>query len=345
MKKRWYWILLIILVAVGLIYLLGPKTDKPDFSTLFIPAYSDNLHALEDSIRQAESALPLKKDNEARLVWSKPYEKTPYSMVYLHGNAASQEEGDPIHEALAHRYGCNLFLSRLADHGLKVDHPMIDIEAEEWMQSALNALAVGHQIGDKVIIVSTSTGSTLGLYLAARYPDMVDGHIMMSPNIDLYDPRSSLLTRPWGLQIARRIMKSDYYGWKAPGPAQDYWYTSYRIEGLCALKSMINATMHEETFRQINDPLIMVYYYHDESNQDKIVSVKRMREMYDQSGTPSDQKMEAAVTDARGHIIGSDIFNDNLDSVWMPLTKFCEEVLRLKMIHDTGWKSFLDQRN
>ena len=336
---------LIIIIAAPLIYLLGPKTDRPDFTSLAIHDYPDDLKTLEDSIHKAETSISLKEDNEARVVWSKPYEKTAYSMVYLHGNAASQEEGDPIHEALANRYGCNLFLSRLAKHGLKVDHPMIDIDAEEWMQSALNALAIGHEIGEKVIVVSTSTGSTLGLYLAATYPDMVDGHIMMSPNIDMYDPRSSLLTRPWGLQIARRIVKSDYYGWKAPGPAQEYWYTSYRIEGLCALKSMINATMHEETFQRVTDPMVMVYYYRDGTNQDKIVSVKRMLEMYDQLGTPSGQKMEVAVADARGHIIGSDIFNDNLDSVWKPLTKFCEEVLHLPVVNDTDWKPFIDQRN
>jgi pimeloyl-ACP methyl ester carboxylesterase len=343
-KNKWLLIFSISLFVILLIYFLGPRPDRTDFSSLTIPPYSSDLKALEDSLKKAESSLPLKPDNEARIIWYQPYVKTAYSFVYLHGNGASQEEGDPVHEALAHRYGCNLFLSRLADHGLLDENPMISIEADEWMQSALNALAVGHQIGEKVILVSTSTGSTLGLYLASRYPDLVDGHIMMSPNIDLYDPRSFILTQPFGLYLARKINGSEFYGWKAPGPAQSYWYTRYRVEGLCTLKSMINCTMEEENFQQVRDPLIMLYYYRDDMNQDKVVSVKRMKEMFAQLGTPDDQKREVAITDAGTHIIGSDIFNQHLDSVWQPIVKFCEEVLNLPPVNDTDWKPFLDKR-
>ncbi len=341
--RKWPLILAIILGTLALIYLLGPKPSKPDFSSLVIPALSSDLRSIEDSIQKSEAQLAIKLDNEARIVWSQPYVKTPYSMVYLHGNAASQEEGDPIHEALANRYGCNLFLPRLAKHGLKGDDPMLTITAKEWMQSALDAITIGHKLGEKVILVSTSTGSTLALYLAARYPELVDGHIMLSPNIDMYDPRSSLLAKPWGLQIARKIMGSEYYGWKAPGPAQSYWYTRYRIEGLCTLKSIINATMHEETFQKVTDPLIMLYYYRDEANQDDVVSVSRMKEMYAQLGTTAEQKREVAVADAGTHIIGSEIFNHNLNSVWTPITLFCQEVLNLSVVNDTDWKPFLDR--
>ena len=343
-KNKWLWIISILFFIQLLHYIIGPKPSKPDFDDLIIRSYSDDLKSLDDSIKRSETSLPLKEDNEARIVWAKPYQPTEYSIVYLHGNGASQEEGDPIHEALAFRYGCNLFLARLADHGLQSDDPMLNINAMNWMQSALDALAIGHKLGKKVILVSTSTGSTLALYLAAHYPELVDGHIMMSPNIDLYDPRSFLLAEPFGLQIARKITGSEYYGWKAPGAAQSYWYTRYRIEGLCTLKSLINCTMNENTFQSVTDPLIMLYYYRDEENQDHIVSVKRMKEMYDQLGTPADQKREVALTDAGTHIIGSDIFNHHLESVWAPITAFCEEILSLTPVNETDWKPFVDKR-
>jgi len=343
-KLTWLLIFSIALFVIFFMYVLGPRPEQTDFSSLIIHQYSSDLKTLEDSLQKAEASLPLKPDNEARIIWYQPYAKTEYSMVYLHGNGASQEEGDPVHEALAYRYGCNLFLSRLADHGLLDENPMISIDAEVWMQTALDALVIGHQIGEKVILVSTSTGSTLALYLASRYPDLVDGHIMMSPNVDLYDPRSFILTQPFGLQIARKISGSEFYGWKAPGPAQSYWYTRYRIEGLCTLKSLINCTMEEENFQQVTDPLIMLYYYRDDINQDKVVSVQRMKEMYAQLGTPDHQKREVAIADAGTHIIGSDIFNPNLDSVWDPIIQFCEEVLNLTPVNDTDWKPFLDER-
>jgi len=343
-KKKLLLIIAGILPLLALIYFMGPQAKVPDFASLTIPQYSSDIKILEDSIIRSEASFKLKPDNEARIVWKVPYQKTPYSIVYLHGNGASQEEGDPIHEALAHRYGCNLFLARLSEHGLQTENPLENIDADRWMQSALDALAIGHQIGDKVILVSTSTGSTLALYLSSKYPELIDGQIMMSPNVDVYDPRSSLLTKPWGLQIARKITGSGFYGWKAPGPARTYWYTSYRIEGLCTLKSIINTTMNDETFRQVKDPLIMLYYYRDENNKDGVVSVKRMREMYAALGTPPGQKREVAVADAGTHIIGSDIFNQNLDPVWNPIIQFCEEVLNLIPVNDTDWKPFLDDR-
>jgi pimeloyl-ACP methyl ester carboxylesterase len=342
-KKKWPLITVIIIAVLGMIYFLGPKPSRPDFSDLHLPKYNSDLHALEDSLHRAESSLSVKFDNEARIVWETPYAKTPYSIVYLHGNGASQEEGDPIHEAVAHRYGCNLFLSRLADHGLKEDDPLIHIDPEDWMQSALDAIAMGKAIGDKVILMSCSTGSTLALYLTSKYPDLVEGQVMLSPNVDMFDPRSSILAAPWGLQIARQISGSKYYGWKASSLAQQYWYTHYRIEGLVALKSMINATMTESTFSKINDPILILYYYQDDQHQDSVVSVKRMQEMFSELGTTSQHKKEVALSDAGTHIIGSSLFNQHLESVWAPVVTFMEGEMFLVPVNDTDWKPFLDK--
>lgn len=342
-RRKWPLITAIIFGIIALIYLLGPKAPTPDFSKLHLTKNTSDLHALEDSIKSAEASLPLKPDNEARIVWETPYQKTPYSIVYLHGNAASQEEGDPIHEAMAHRYGCNLFLARLSSHGLKGDNQMLDINCEDWMQSALDAIEIGKAIGEKVIVLSCSTGSIFDLYLSARYPDLVVGHIMMSPNVDIYDPRSSMLAGHWGLQIARKIMGSEYYGWKAPGPAQQYWFTHYRIEALTRLKALINVTMTEATFSKVDEPLLMLYYYQDDEHQDKTVSVKRMKDMFSEIGTPADQKIEVPLPDAGTHIICSSLFNTHLESVWTPITSFMENVMHISPVNDTDWKPFLDQ--
>ena len=299
---------------------------------------------LEDSIAASEAALPLKPDNEARIVWDTPYVKTKYSIVYLPGNGATQEEGDPMHEAIAHRYGCNMYLARLHEHGLVDSNPLIDIEPDQWMQSALDAIAVGKALGDSVILMTCSTGSTFGIYLAATYPDLIHSHIMLSPNIDVFDPRSGLLVQPWGLQITRFVLGSNFYGWDAPTLASQYWYTKYRAEGLVTLKSVIKATMKQETFEKIDEPVFIAYYYRDDDHLDKTVSVSRMREMFDQLGTPDALKREVALTDAGTHIIGSSIFNHNLESLWQPLTKYCEEVLKLPVADTIGWQPFLDTR-
>ena len=108
---------------------------------------------------------------------------------------------------------------------------------------------------------------------------------------------------------------------------------------------MIDCTMHETTFESVNDPAIMLYYYQDETHQDKIVSVERMREMFDQLGTPPDKKYQIALPDAGTHIVGSSIFNSNLQSLWEPQTTFCEQVLNMPVVNDTDWKPFVDNRS
>jgi pimeloyl-ACP methyl ester carboxylesterase len=343
-KKTWLKIILGLIALLLLTYGLGPRPKRIDLSKVHPVYYSSDLHALEDSLNAAEMSLPLKKDNQARILWVSPYEKTPYSMVYLHGNGASQEEGDPIHEALAHRYGCNLFLSRLEGHGLVTDEPLLDLDAVQWLQSAMDAIEVGKAIGDQVILVSCSTGSTLGLYLEAKYPGLVAAHIMFSPNIDIHDPKSFLLDMPWGLPLARKIVGGDFYSWEAPPAAQQYWYTSYRVEGLITLKSLIDKTMTRSTFHAIQDPVFMAYYYLDEDHQDDVVSVKRMREMFNQLDTPASEKRNVPLTTAETHIIGSDMFNNDLNSLWQPLTSFCEQVLKLTPVDSTDYFPFMDLR-
>ncbi|MBP8086393.1 MAG: alpha/beta hydrolase [Saprospiraceae bacterium] len=343
-KRKWPFITAGVIGLLVIAFLLGPKVKRPDFSSLVMHQYTNDLKVLEDSLMKSEALMPLKPDNEARIIWATPYQKTPYSMVYLHGNGASQEEGDPIHEALAKRYGCNLYLARLEDHGLKGDDLLLHIDPLKWMQSALDAIQIGKALGEKVIVVSCSTGSTLALYLAATYPDLVEAQIMLSPNVDYYDPRSFMMAGPWGMQMSKCILGSDYYGWKAPGAAQQYWYTRYRVEGIITLKAIIDETMTEETFAKINDPLYLSYYYKDEGHQDNVVSVKRMKEMFSQVSTPAELKKEVVLEDAGTHIIGSDLFNNHLASVWTPLVSYCEGVLHLTPVEDVDWKPFIDNR-
>lgn len=337
-------ILIGFLIILTILWVTGPKPDKANEALLQPPTLTADLKELEDSINLSESKLDLKPDNQARIVWAKPHEITEYSIVYLHGNAASQEEGDPMHEAIAARYGCNLYLARLADHGLNSSDPMLNITVQDWLQSALDAIQIGKMLGKKVIVMSCSTGSTLALYISSLYPNLIDAHLLLSPNIDLYDSRSFLLAQPWGLQMGKAIIGSDYYSWSASKPAENYWYLKYRLEGLTVLKTMIRQTMQKETFEKISSPVFMSYYHKDAEHEDMTVSVPAMNRMFDWIKTPEAFKRNVAIPDANTHIIGCDIFNRNLNSLWSPLTSYCEEVLKLPIVLDIDYTPFLDNR-
>src|SRR6478752_4166595 len=106
-KRNWLFILPLLLLIV---YLLGPKPKTPVYSN-DMPLVPSGADALVSYVANEEAAHKLKKDNEARIIWFNDTlkEVTPYSIVYLHGFSASQEEGDPVHRSIAKQYGCNLY--------------------------------------------------------------------------------------------------------------------------------------------------------------------------------------------------------------------------------------------
>jgi pimeloyl-ACP methyl ester carboxylesterase len=288
---------------------------------------------LEEYVKGKESKLRIKPENEARIVWAddSAKAKTPFSVVYLHGFTASQEEGDPIHMNFADSFGCNLYLSRLAEHGLVTEEPLRDLTADKYWESAKEALAIGTRLGQKVILMGTSTGGTNALQLAAAYPDKVHGLILLSPNIEIFDPNAPLLNNPWGLQAARLIKKSDYVMSSDQSETyRKYWYSKYRLEGVVALQEMIETTMNKETFSKVKAPVLLMYYYKDAIRQDSVVKVSAMSRMFSQLGTPAAAKREVAVPNAGDHVIGSYIKSGDLSSVQREAFRFGSEVLGMK---------------
>ena len=176
MKKRY--IFPLFLLAIPLVYFMGPKVEYPTIDAK-IQTLSLPLAELDKYIAQKEQNVSnIKADNEARIVWADSIRKTPYSMVYLHGFSASAMEGNPIHKELAKRYGCNLYLARLAQHGIADRETFKDLTPKALVDSAKEAIAIGKLLGDKVIVLSCSTGGTLSAYLAAENPDWIAAQML-----------------------------------------------------------------------------------------------------------------------------------------------------------------------
>ncbi|MEZ4825434.1 MAG: alpha/beta hydrolase [Bacteroidia bacterium] len=296
-----YWIILGLAFASGVVLLiwLGPRPAVPLYR-MEIPAVPGDLRELEAYIHETEQKTPfLKPDNEARIIWAEgnKYRKTPYSLVFLHGFSASYKEIDPIHKEFGQRYGCNVYLSRLHSHGVDSPEPMLDFTPEAFMDSGLFALAVGQKIGEKVILITASTGSTIGIYMAAHFPEIA-GLICYSPNIDLYSNMTRLLTAPWGLQLARLIFRGNYRNREIEGPGRAYWIARHRIEALIALKNLIRSTMKPGTFRKVTQPFFMAYYYKNRKMQDKTVSVHKMLRMFRLLGTEAESKRKISLPKA-----------------------------------------------
>ncbi len=88
--------------------------------------------------------------------------------------------------------------------------------------------------------------------------------------------------------------------------------------------------MKESTFRKVTQPVLLLYYYKDETHQDKVVKVTAMKRMFTQLGTPGDRKWQAAIPGAGDHVIGSSIKSKDLRSVETEIDRFAINILHLK---------------
>lgn len=328
MRKRW---LIIIPVILLTLYLAGPSPATPRYRTE-MPKVPGNLVQLENYVQANERVHKLKPDNEARIVWFNDSlrERTPYSIVYLHGFSASQKEGDPVHRQIASRFGCNLYLSRLSEHGIDTVDQLINLTADKLWESSKQALAIGEQLGEKVILMGTSTGGTLALQLAAAYPKQVYAVILLSPNIAINDPNAWLLNDPWGLQIARMVKRSDYIESSDQRPVYEkYWNTPYRLEAAVQLQEMLETTMNKKTFQKVRQPVLLLYYYKDPVHQDSVVKVSAMLKMFQELGTPDSLKWEKAMPNTGNHVLGSPIKSRDVEGVQNAISDFMVEVLKM----------------
>lgn len=308
--------LLSIFGLLALIYVLGPKVASPNLDTS-LPKLSMDLEELEEMIKKRETKnAKIKKDNESRIIWydSIP-KKTEYSIVYLHGWSASQGEGDPVHLQTAKEFGCNLFLPRLAGHGLQEKEAMLNLTADDLITSAKEAIAIGKLIGNKVILMGTSTGGTLALHLASGNPEIA-ALILYSPNIEIFDKSSKLLSKPWGLELAKKVKGSNYHSFVPDSELKaQYWTTEYRLEALTHLQALMDATMTSDTFNKIEQPVFLGYFYKNDSIQDQVVSVPAMLSMFDALGTQPSQKYKEAFPEVGDHVMASYITSKDVEAV------------------------------
>ncbi|MBM3415901.1 MAG: alpha/beta hydrolase [Bacteroidetes bacterium] len=324
---KWIGLALLLLIVV---YFLGPKPSHPKYNNE-LSAVPVQPAALDSFVATLEAKHKLKPDNEARIMWlnDTARQKTEYAVVYLHGFSASQEEGDPVHYEFAQKFGCNLYLSRLDAHGIDTTIPLAGFTADGLWNSAKEAYAIGKQLGNKVILLSTSTGGTLALKLAAENPDIA-GLILLSPNIAINDPNAWLLNNPWGLQIAHLVQGKYRKVSDTTAIYAQYWNNRYVTKSLVQLEELLETTMKESTFRKVKQPVLMLYYYKDEKNQDKVVKVSAMKRMFRQLGTPENLKREVAVPNAGDHVIGSYIKSKDVETVITECEKFAMDILKMQ---------------
>jgi esterase/lipase len=332
MKKiiQFFAIFFLLLIVI---YLMGPKPPIAELNK-DLPSIPTSISNIEEYAQKNDEGITLKPDNQSRIIWANDSvkERTNYSLLYLHGFSASWYEGFPANVEFAKHFGCNAYFPRLASHGIETDDALIDMTPDRLWESAKEALMVARTLGKKVIVMSTSTGGTLALKLAADFPEYVDGLILYSPNIRINNNTAFLLSKPWGLQIGRkaiggthRVVNNDF-----DSKTCQYWNCKYRVEAIVFLQQLVEETMINQTFKNVNEPVFLGYYYKDETHQDDIVKVDAMLKMFGNLGTPDELKVKMAFPEAGNHVIACEITSGAYKEVVSETIRFGEEILKLK---------------
>jgi len=296
-----------VLIGLVVVYFLGPKIEKPNLAHS-LPEIPADITTIENWIKEHEEEIKeIKPNNQAEIVWhDEKLSPTEYAVVYLHGFGASHQEGHPVHRNFADSLGANLFLARQKGHGLSSKVAFKGLTADSYMLSAMEAMAIGQQLGEKIILMGTSTGAAQAIWLAAQFPDQIEALILYSPYIALKNSANEkLVLGPWGRTFTKWVMGSEINHEVRPDSVAKYWSEYYHLDAYFSLFSMINVSMSPEVFEKVECPVFMAYYYKDKENQDNVVSVKAMKEMFDQLGT--ENKKAIAFPNSGNHVIASDL--------------------------------------
>lgn len=319
----------IFFLLLGALYLVGPRVETPELNESPVSVLSD-LMSLERWITEKENALGnVRSGNASQIIFNDSVpKKTKFSVLYLHGFTASGREGEPVHRDIAKALGANLYIPRLYGHGLEETEPMLGFNNEDFWESGKEALAVAKQLGEKVIVLGTSHGGSLSLSLATD-PDIA-ALCLFGPNIAVYDPKAKLLSKPWGLQIARLVKGGNYHHMVTSNEEKkNYWTTKARLESLIHMQKFLDVKMRKATFKKVQAPVFLGYYYKNDSLQDQVVSVPAMLEMYDQLGTPQHLKQKKAFPEAGDHVLTSYLSTENYEAVTQEVLQFLSDKLNI----------------
>lgn len=328
---RSFKIFLFILALLSILYFVGPNPSTPAYD-ITLPSIPGNAAQIDAYIHQKESLHKLKAGNEARVIWADDSLKnqTDYAIVYLHGFSASQEDGNPVHRNIARKFGCNLYLARLAEHGIDTSEQLLNLSATKYWETAKEAYAIGKKIGKNVILMGTSTGATNALHLATVYPDIA-GLILFSPNIAIEHPLAWTANNPWGRDIYSLISGSKYFT-----PADTtayyvkYWNRPYRLEAVAELQEYLETTMTSKNFEKIYQPVLMIYYYKNEISKDTVVSISAMQKMYDELNSSPSAKKSIALPRVGTHALACGMKSKDINAVEEQVAAFATNIIGLK---------------
>lgn len=291
-----------LLIIVAALWFLTPARLQPAVEELVLP---EDLHAwLQQTESQVADRYGLVPGTEKRITRVGEQEKTPYSVLYLHGFSATRQETAPLAEIVATKLGANLYETRLTGHGRERE-PLTGVRAEDWLQDAIEAFTIAARLGERVVVIGTSTGATLAAAMLGHpLMDAVDTLIMISPNFAPRDTNALWLTRPAGPLLAKMLV-GDTRSWEPHNEQQArYWSTSYPTTAAIEMMRLVGlANRHLPA--DIEQRLLMFY-----SSKDAVIAPSAALSVFKRTGAPQKAAIEIGdVGDPSYHVLAGDVLS------------------------------------
>ncbi len=265
---------------------------------------------------------------EARIVWAgEEGASTQTVILYLHGFSATSEDIRPVPDRVAEALGANLIFARLPGHG-RSGGAMAEPRAGDWLDDTEAMLRLARGIGNRVVIIGTSTGGTLASWAASDTGMARDlaAVVLISPNYTLANPAGVLaewpaarIWMPW-IAGAERSFEPLNEG------QATFWSTRYPTEAIVTLGTLLRAARARE-YSGVTTPALFLF-----SDADQVISAPAVREFAQQWGGPVTIVPVAVPADGGdpyNHVIAGDILSPALtDRVVTDITDWLRETLQ-----------------
>lgn len=291
----------LVLAALAVLFLAGPRVAT-DTTVTFDPSAIGDDPAAWLAAREAD--VPnLRAELAKEIVWADPASKarTPLAIVYVHGFSASKGELRPVPDRVAAELGANIFYTRLAGHG-QDGAAMAEASVNDWINDYAEAMAIGRAIGERIVVISTSTGGALATW-AATQPDLsrdVAGFVFVSPNYGVQAAGAWLLTMPWGRQIAELVIGPE----RSFEPINElharFWTTRYPTAATLPMAALTGLA-RKAPVENAAAPALFIF-----SDADAVVRPELTRGIAARWGAPHETMIVEGSDDPSDHVIAGD---------------------------------------
>jgi pimeloyl-ACP methyl ester carboxylesterase len=304
------------------VWLLTPRTPPAYDPPRPLAEPFEAFYARRLALAAAEGVPP---DNRELLVRRAPG-RSPLAILYIHGFGAARAEGEAVVDEVAETLSANVYYLRLPGHG-GGEEAQARAVATDYLDVVDEAVVRARDLGERLVVIGSSTGGLLGAWVAARHPQQVDALVMASPLFGFRDRLAFLAGTPTGIALVERLLgperdaswRNDPEGRKQPGYEQ-HWIMSQRWSAFFALHELYRRCATPEMLARVRAPALLLY-----TDRETVLDVASMKAAFAQLGGVAQSRLVAI--DDGNHILLSKYVRTDKPAITRAITGFLRQAL------------------